>query len=53
MNNEITDDIVREVMANPNEARGLFLGSFEHFVRVFHYYMTREQFIFMPFHKVL
>ena len=53
MNNVITDDIVKEVMEHPVDARGLFLGSFEHFVRVFHYYTTREQFIFRPFHKEL
>lgn len=49
----INDDIIREIMSRPQDARPLFLGSFEYFVRVFHYYMTREQFIFMPFHTEL
>lgn len=38
-------------MEEPLKARFDLLGSFELFVQVFHYYMEREQFIFMPFHK--
>lgn len=45
------DDLdIQWLMDNPREAKVLLLGDFSLFIRVFHFYMTREQFILMPFH---
>ena len=47
----INDDDILWLMRNPREAKVLLLGDFCLFIRVFHYYMTRTQFILRPFHK--
>ena len=47
---QINDAVIKHLMDNPRFARRA-LCDFELFVKVFHYYMEREQFIFMPFHK--
>lgn len=47
----INDDDILWLMRNPREAKVLLLGDFSLFIRVFHYYMTRTQFILRPFHK--
>ena len=46
----INDDDIRWLMEHPLEARALLLGDFCLFIRVFHFYMMRDQFILMPFH---
>lgn len=48
---KITDDDIRYLLDNPKEARDLLLNDFVLFVKVFHFYMERESFIFMPFHQ--
>lgn len=47
----INDDDILWLMRNPREAKVLLLGDFCLFIRVFHYYMTRTQFVLKPFHK--
>ena len=49
----INDDDIRWLMEHPLEARALLLGDFCLFIRVFHFYMMRDQFILMPFHVEL
>lgn len=46
----ITDDDIQWLMEHPAEAKVLLLGNFCLFIRVFHFYMTRSQFMLMPFH---
>lgn len=50
---EINDDDIKWLMDNPNEAKVVLLNDFCLFIRVFHYYMTRSQFMIMPFHRDL
>lgn len=47
----INDDDIKYLLDDPANARDLLLRRFDLFVRIFHYYMEREQFIIMPFHK--
>lgn len=47
----INDDDIKYLLDDPANARDLLLRRFDLFVQIFHYYMEREQFIIMPFHK--
>lgn len=47
----INDDDIKYLLDDPANAKDLLLRRFDLFVKVFHYYMEREQFIIMPFHK--
>ena len=49
--NDITQEVIDDCLKNPNEFRYSLLGSFLRFVRVFHFYMHRKQFVVMPFHR--
>lgn len=49
----INDDDIKWLLDNPREAKVLLLGNFCLFIRVFHFYMTRDQFTLMPFHVEL
>ena len=46
----ITDNDIQWLLDHPAEAKYLLLGDFCLFIRVFHYYMNRNQFTIMPFH---
>lgn len=46
----INDDDIQYLLSDPVNAKDLLLRNFPLFVKVFHYYMERSQFIFMPFH---
>lgn len=48
---EVTDETIKLLMDNPRAGAFILLSDFSRFVSVFHYYMYREQFTFMPFHK--
>lgn len=48
---EITDETIRTLLENPRESAFILLSDFTRFVAVFHYYMYRQQFTFMPFHE--
>lgn len=47
----INDEDIQYLLNDPKNARDLLLRRFDLFVKVFHFYMEREQFIIMPFHK--
>ena len=49
--NKITDADIDRLLESPRESRDVLLRDFTLFVRVFHFYMEREEFIFMPFHQ--
>lgn len=50
MNKVVTDDVIKELMKNPEQTAYLLRSSFKLFIQVFHYYMFHKQFIFKPFH---
>ncbi len=47
----INDDDIKDLLADPINAKYLLLRRFDIFVRVFHWYMEHEQFIIRPFHE--
>lgn len=49
--NKISDEDIKYLLDNPKEAQDMLLNDFVLFVKVFHFYMEREEFIFMPFHQ--
>lgn len=46
----MNDDIVKAFLADPHNGRMVLSASFANFIRFFHWYMYRSQFIFKPFH---
>ena len=48
---KITDEDIQYMLDHPLDAQRALLRDFAAFVRVFHFYMEREEFIFMPFHQ--
>ena len=46
----MNDDIVKAFLADPQNGRMVLSASFANFIRFFHWYMYRSQFIFKPFH---
>lgn len=51
-NNEIkiNDELIQMLRDDPETARAVLLSDFSLFIKVFHYYTTRKQFKFKPFH---
>lgn len=49
-NLKITDDIIESLRDDQITARAVLLSDFSLFIKVFHYYTTRKQFKFKPFH---
>ena len=47
---EIDDTIINGLLGSPKESAFLLRSSFKAFIKVFHYYIFRKQFIFKPFH---
>ena len=47
----INDDDIKYLLEDPVNAKDLLLRRFDLFVKVFHFYMEREDFIIMPFHR--
>lgn len=47
----MTDEKIRMIEESPNEAAQLLRVDFELFIKVFHWYIKKEQFVFKPFHK--
>ena len=46
-------EVVDALLENPAEARTLLRCDFKLFIKVFHWYMIRQEFIFLPFHLML
>lgn len=46
-------DIIEKLKDNPEEARVVLACNFALFIKVFHFYLRREKFIFKPFHLTL
>ena len=47
---DINQQVIDRLMASPIEASALFKADFKLFIKVFHWYIFRKPFIFMPFH---
>lgn len=47
----INDEDIKYLLDDPVNAKDLLLKRFDLFVQVFHFYMEREQFVIMPFHR--
>ena len=47
----MTDEKIKLLEESPVEAAYLLRSDFAEFIRVFHWYIKKEQFVFKPFHK--
>ena len=47
----INNDVITQLESTPAETAQYLRGSLENFIKVFYYYLTREDFVFKPFHK--
>ncbi len=47
---DIDDTTINGLLGSPKESAILLRSSFKAFIKVFHYYVFRKQFIFKPFH---
>ena len=47
----MTDEKIKLLEETPNEAAQLLRVDLQLFIKVFHYYVTKQNFIFKPFHK--
>ena len=47
----MTDEKIKLLEESPVEAAYLLRADFSEFIRVFHWYIKKEQFVFKPFHK--
>lgn len=46
----MNDEKINELLKNPTQSAYLLKSSLKLFIKVFHYYMHRKQFVFKPFH---
>ena len=49
-NEETLDRIIEDIKNSPEQGRDLLVTDFKRFITVFHYYLTKNLFIFKPFH---
>lgn len=47
----MTDEKIKLLEETPNEAAQLLRVDLQLFIKVFHYYVTKQDFVFKPFHK--
>jgi predicted phage terminase large subunit-like protein len=47
----LTDDTIKDLINSPLETQTLLKTSLKLFIKVFHYYLTKQNFIFKPFHN--
>ena len=47
------EQVIKELKQHPIEARLLLQSDFKLFIRVFHWYMWRQNFVFLPFHLMM
>ena len=49
----IDEDFIENLIDNPDESRELLRCSFTYFIKVFHFYIYKQQFLFKDFHKTI